>query len=108
MDTATATAEQFRAGLTDHMIAAEHKGRTTIVTRYGKPFAALVPTGDLWAIHVEGSDDIVACADYAAAVEEAEALNLKLKDSDPAVIAKVIEWPFSGESHRRELELEGS
>ena len=104
MDTATATAEQFRAGLTGHMTAAEHRGQTTIVTRYGKPFAALVPTGDLWAVHVEGPDDIVAFPDFAAAVEEAKGLNARFQDSDPVVLAKVIEWPFSAASHRKERE----
>ncbi len=60
----------------------------------------------MWAVHVEGPDDIVARADYAAALEMATDLNdyyNRFKDSEPAIVAKVIEWPFSEVGHGQEL-----
>lgn len=41
--TETAGAADFRANLTKHLVGAEHGSKTTIVTRNGRPAAALVP-----------------------------------------------------------------
>ena len=43
LNTETTGARDFRRDLTRHLVAAEHGGKTTIVTRNGKPAAALVP-----------------------------------------------------------------
>ena len=60
-------------------------------------------TGVLWAVHVKGPDDIIACRRLRDAWELVESLE-PLIEGDPPVIAEVIEWPYGVEAHRDALE----
>jgi hypothetical protein len=63
----------------------------------------------LWALHVQGPDDIVAEPDRGSAERNAAQLNdwyesvTKRDDYDPEMFprvhAEVIEWPFSPQAH---------
>jgi len=65
----------------------------------------------LWAVHVEGPDDVLAAASEAAAIAEAEEINAYFarraaedpSPYDPTMSAKVIGWPFSPERHAKSL-----
>lgn len=61
----------------------------------------------LWAVHVEGPDDIVACEDHEAALKMADGLEGYFKNQDPslpAVVPVVIEWPWDRVSHALAIE----
>lgn len=70
-----------------------------------------VPT--LWAVHIEGPDDIIAAADRAEADRCAGWINnwytavTKRPDFDaetfPRVHADVVEWPFSPAAHAEDV-----
>ena len=66
----------------------------------------------LWAIHVEGPDDVVAMPDEATARRHAKAINelyerfARRPDASPVDgrwDASVIEWPFHAHEHAGEL-----
>lgn len=78
------------------------------------PHSALSGLGVLnaerrWAVHVSGPDDVHAAPDRAQAVAAAARFNDwfdKRRDPhplDPQMHAKVIEWPYSAESHAKDL-----
>ncbi len=52
----------------------------------------------LWAVHVEGPDDVIACIDKDAAGATAHALNEIIErvssPMSPRCVASVIEWPY--------------
>ena len=54
--------------------------------------------GTLWAVHIEGPDDVIACIDRDAADATAEALNKIIEQAStpmsPRCVASVIEWPY--------------
>ena len=54
--------------------------------------------GTLWAVHIEGPDDVLACIDKDVADATAEALNKIIEQVStpmwPRCVASVIEWPY--------------
>lgn len=63
----------------------------------------------LWCVHIEGLDDFIAAVSVDAAEQEAAAINLYIDnapngESETAVRAVVVEWPFEPASHARSLE----
>jgi hypothetical protein len=68
---------------------------------------------ELWAIHVQGPDDIIAAADKASAEQRAKAINdwyaARTQEPDfdprtyPRIHAAVIAWPYAGEAHAEAL-----
>ena len=65
-------------------------------------------TTTMWAVHVEGPDDLYVCFDR----ETAEALTLVLnrqferhtKQDDPPMTAKVVKWPYGYEAWKADSE----
>ncbi len=65
-------------------------------------------TTTMWAVHVEGPDDLHACQDR----ETAEALSLVLNlqfarhtnPDDPPMTAKVVKWPYGYETWKADSE----
>lgn len=73
--------------------------------REGDPFAQ-AESAELWAIHIQGPDDLFAMPSKEAAESHAEILNkeFKARKSDrgenyPTITVAVIPWPGSAESH---------
>lgn len=73
-----------------------------------------MPEGStLWAVHIEGPDDIIATVDRDEADQQARQINdwytavTKRPDFDaetfPRVHADVIEWPFSPAAHAEDV-----
>jgi hypothetical protein len=69
-------------------------------------------TTDLWAVHVQGPDDILAAASKESAEEQAAAINrfyeefqrrLTASEFDPRWHAVVIPWDGTAEEHARYL-----
>jgi hypothetical protein len=63
----------------------------------------------MWAVHVQGPDDMHACPDRQTADALALVLNRQFerhhKQGDPMMVATVTEWPHSRESWRAASEL---
>jgi hypothetical protein len=60
---------------------------------------------ELWAVHVEGPDDIVAAKSKEDAEREADNLNnLHLTEGLIPANAKAIVWPYSAEAHAKNIE----
>lgn len=67
----------------------------------------------LWAVHVQGPDDIIATVDRAEADQHAEAINAWYErqtmrpdfdpETFPRVHAEVIEWPYSRTGHAEDV-----
>jgi hypothetical protein len=67
----------------------------------------------LWAVHVEGPDDVIAAVDRAEADTRAKEINemyeafTKRPDADPAVDprwhASVVEWPYDLADHAEDV-----
>jgi hypothetical protein len=77
------------------------------------PFPGMPDLPTLWAVHVQGPDDVIAAAGKAEAERHAQGINdwyerrSKEPDFDPVTFprirAEVIEYPYSRESHAREV-----
>lgn len=77
------------------------------------PLPGMPEPEPLWAVHVQGPDDIVAEASRESADRNATALNdwyaARTKDDDfdpvtfPRIHAEVIPWPYSREAHAEAL-----
>ena len=62
----------------------------------------------LWAIHVEGPDDMIAAPSKDAGEREAALLNryfarIVTNENDPDLRAVVVPWPYSADSHAHSL-----
>jgi len=60
----------------------------------------------IWCAHVRGPDDVVACADYDAAVKLCDEINAVAKSVahlDVMCIAYPAVWPGSAQSHAADL-----
>lgn len=62
----------------------------------------------LWAIHIEGPDDIIAAPSKDAAEREAALLNryfasMAKSENDPDLRAVVTAWPYTAEGHAQSL-----
>lgn len=66
----------------------------------------------LWAVHVEGPDDVIAAADRAEADAKAVEINAAWEtfsqrpdasDNDPRWHATVVPWEWSAEDHAEEV-----
>lgn len=62
----------------------------------------------LWCVNVWGPDDLYAMPDKATALERANSMNIEFgsiprHEHDPIMLAVVIEWPYSPESHAEDL-----
>lgn len=68
---------------------------------------------DLWAVHIEPVDDLLAAADLAAAWGEVRRINEGwhgwhyAQPGDPVMVASVVPWPHSAEAHARSLHTHG-
>lgn len=65
-------------------------------------------SGTLWCVNVWGPDDVYAMPNKAAALERANQMNIEFgsiprHEHDPIMLAVVIEWPHSPESHAQDL-----
>ena len=62
----------------------------------------------MWAVHVQGPDDLHACHDREVADAVALLLNRqfrrRVKPDDPSMTAEVVPWPYSYESWKAESE----
>ena len=57
-------------------------------------------SGRLWAVHVQGPDDIIACGSWL----EADELRRSIEEmKEPLAKPFVIEWPYSPHAHQREV-----
>lgn len=69
------------------------------------PAEAREPVGDatLWALHIEGPDDVHPAPSREMAQEAADLFNTTFPQSDdpswPRAVAKVIEWPHGSKAH---------
>jgi hypothetical protein len=70
------------------------------------------PSVVLWAMHIPGPDDVWACASKEAAEKRAKEHNDAIRKvglaaqfgmQEESVLARVIEWPHSAESHAESL-----
>lgn len=78
------------------------------------PFPGMPELPTLWAVHVQGPDDIIAQPDKAVASKFAADLNgwyearSKEPDFDPKVFPRihgeVVEWPYDRDAHAESLE----
>jgi hypothetical protein len=64
----------------------------------------------MWAVQVNGPDDVHACADREVADALALVLNRQIQrhgpmPGSPAVVAEVIEWPYGYEAWKASSEL---
>jgi hypothetical protein len=62
----------------------------------------------LWCVNVWGPDDVYAMPDRAAALERANSMNIEFgsiprHEHDPIMLAVVIEWPHTPDSHAENL-----
>ena len=71
--------------------------------------------GDLWCVHVLGSDDVIAAPDRAAAIRRAANMNVVIEreaakhpgdDNFPDVKCVAELWPWSAEAHADSLARE--
>jgi hypothetical protein len=80
------------------------------------PIDDMLPVGPepiLWAIHVQGPDDVIAVADRDEAQQHADGINRRYAEHtrdpefDPGVYprirAVVIEWPYDRAAHAEDL-----
>jgi hypothetical protein len=77
------------------------------------PFPGMPDLPTLWAVHVQGPDDIIATSDKAEAEKYAAGLNdwyeQRSKEPDfdpktfPRVHAEVIEWPYAQAAHAESI-----
>jgi hypothetical protein len=66
----------------------------------------MTPTPELWALHIQGPDDLFAMPSKEAAQQQADILNAEFKarkaergDNYPIITVAVIPWGGSAESH---------
>lgn len=57
----------------------------------------------LWAIQIEGPDDLYAMPRESAAQEQADILNAAFERGGLEVRAKVVPWPHSAEAHAQDM-----
>ena len=58
----------------------------------------------LWAVHIEGPDDYIACESEREAEKMCEGFNSEIAEHDATIAkAKVGTWPFDAESHAKEI-----
>lgn len=67
---------------------------------------------ELWAVHIEGPDDVIACADRAEADTRAAEINQAwaqfrqrpdASDNDPRWHAVVVPWTYGSDDHAEEV-----
>lgn len=62
----------------------------------------------LWAVHIEGPDDIFAMPSESAAQEHCDILNRHWEKRNqnaigPFLTAKVVPWPYTAEAHAQDM-----
>lgn len=62
---------------------------------------------DLWCVHIEGPDDMIAMPSREAAEAEAKLLNESWRkdghEYDPVLNAVAKPWPYSAEQHAKDI-----
>ncbi|HZN71226.1 MAG TPA: hypothetical protein VFC00_06030 [Micromonosporaceae bacterium] len=79
---------------------------------FEQPLPGMPEPPTLWAVHVQGPDDVIAAADRGEAERRAAEINAvaaavaarpDASPNDPKVYAVVIEWPYVRDEHAEEV-----